>query len=74
MAVMRARVFTPARVPSSTIVCASSLAFNGSLIKAPLPVFTSRMSAEVPSAIFLLIMLDAINGIAGTVPVTSRSA
>ena len=53
---------------------ANSFAFSGSDIKAPLPVFTSRISALVPSAIFLLIIEEAISGIAGTVPVTSRRA
>ena len=74
MAVTRATVFTPASVPSCTIVRASSEAFAGSDIKAPLPVFTSRTSADVPSAIFLLMIDDAISGIASTVAVTSRSA
>ena len=56
------------------MVRASSAAFFGSDINAPLPVFTSRTSADVPSAIFLLIIDDAISGIASTVAVTSRSA
>ena len=53
---------------------ASSLARLGSDMKAPLPVFTSRTRALVPSAIFLLIIDEAISGIASTVAVTSRSA
>ena len=56
------------------MVRASKLASFGSLIKAPDPVFTSRIKALVPSAIFLLIIEDAISGIASTVAVTSRSA
>ena len=52
----------------------NSDALAGSDIKAPLPVFTSKTSADVPSAIFLLIIDDAISGIASTVAVTSRSA
>ncbi len=43
-------------------------------MKAPDPVLTSSTSADAPSAIFLLMMLDAIKGMASTVPVTSRSA
>ena len=74
MAVTRARVFTPAFFPKSTIVLASNAASFGSLIKAPEPVLTSSTNALVPSAIFLLIIEDAINGIACTVPVTSRRA
>jgi hypothetical protein len=56
------------------MTCASSFAFAGSDINAPAPVFTSRTSALVPSAIFLLMIDDAISGIASTVAVTSRSA
>ena len=56
------------------MVRASSDALAGSDINAPLPVFTSNTSADVPSAIFLLIIDDAIRGMASTVAVTSRSA
>ena len=56
------------------MVRASSDALAGSDINAPLPVFTSNTSADVPSAIFLLIIDDAMSGIASTVAVTSRSA
>ena len=64
IAVTNARVVTPARFPKSTIVRASNAASFGLLIKAPEPVLTSRTSALVPSAIFLLIIDEAINGIA----------
>ena len=74
IAVTSARVLTPASRPSCTIVRASSPALAGSLINAPLPVLTSRTNAEVPSAIFLDIIEDAISGIASTVAVTSRKA
>ena len=74
IAVTKARVLTPARFPNSTMVLASKPASFGSLMKAPEPVFTSRINALVPSAIFLLIIEDAINGIDSTVAVTSRSA
>ena len=74
MAVTSAVVFTPARLPKSTMVLASKVAFLGSLMNAPEPVFTSSTNALVPSAIFLLIIDEAINGIASTVPVTSRKA
>ena len=43
-------------------------------MKAPVPTLTSSTSEPVPSAIFLLMIEDAISGIASTVPVTSRSA
>ena len=39
---------------------------------APEPNFTSSTRAEVPSAIFLLMIEDAISGIDSTVPVMSR--
>ena len=74
IAVTKALVVTPALFPKSTIVLASAAASFGSLIKAPEPVFTSSTNALVPSAIFLLIIEDAISGIACTVPVTSRKA
>ena len=46
----------------------------GSCMNAPEPNFTSSTSAAVPSAIFLLMIDDAISGIASTVPgdVTQR--
>ena len=74
MSVSRATVCTPASVPSATIVSASSRAVARSFMKAPLPTLTSRTSAPVPSAIFLLMIELAISGIASTVPVTSRRA
>ena len=74
IAVTSALVTTPARFPKSTIVLAKRAAFFGSLIKAPEPVLTSKTRAPVPSAIFLLIIDEAIKGIASTVPVTSRNA
>ncbi|CAB4817695.1 unannotated protein [freshwater metagenome] len=45
------------------MVLANRAASLGSLINAPEPVFTSRTSAPVPSAIFLLMIEDAIKGI-----------
>ena len=74
IAVINARTLTPALFPISTITVASSRAFAGSLMNAPLPVFTSSTKEPVPSAIFLLMIDDAIKGIASTVAVTSRSA
>ena len=74
MSVSSATVCTPASVPSATIVSASSRARSTSFMNAPVPTFTSSTSAPVPSAIFLLMIDDAISGIASTVPVTSRSA
>ena len=43
-------------------------------MNAPRPTFTSRTSASIPSASFLLRMLEAISGIDSTVAVASRSA
>ncbi len=74
MSVMRATVATPASLPSPTMVRASSAASERFFMKAPAPVFTSRTSAPVPSAIFLLMIELAISGMASTVPVTSRRA
>lgn len=74
MSVMSATVLTPASVPRSTIVRASSLASSRVFMKAPEPTLTSSTSAPVPSAIFLLMIELAISGIASTVPVTSRRA
>jgi hypothetical protein len=74
MSVRSAVVRTPASVPSSTMVRASSRDRSMSVMNAPEPNFTSSTSAPVPSAIFLLMMLDAMSGIASTVPVVSRSA
>ena len=74
MSVSRATVVTPAPVPSSTIVSASSRAWSSSFMKAPDPTFTSSTSEPVPSAIFLLMIELAMSGMASTVPVMSRSA
>ena len=41
-------------------------------MKAPFPIFTSRTSPCIPSAIFLLIMELQMSGIDSIVPVTSR--
>ena len=67
-------MLTPASVPRSTIVRASSVASSRVFMKAPLPTLTSSTSAPVPSAIFLLMIEEAMSGIASTVPVTSRRA
>ncbi len=74
MSVSSAVVATPESVPSATIVRASSRARSTSCMNAPEPNLTSSTSASVPSAIFFDMMLEAISGIASTVPVTSRSA
>ncbi len=74
MSVTSATVFTPASVPRSTIVRASSVASSWVFMKAPLPTLTSSTRAPVPSAIFLLMIEEAMSGIASTVPVTSRRA
>ncbi len=74
MSVSRATVCTPWAPPSSTIVRASSRASASVFMNAPVPTFTSRTSADDPSAIFLDMIDDAMSGIDSTVPVTSRSA
>ncbi len=56
------------------MVSASSRAGAWAVMKAPEPTLTSSTSADVPSAIFLLMIDEAISGIDSTVPVTSRSA
>ncbi len=43
-------------------------------MKAPLPVFTSRMSPEAPMASFFDMIEAVMSGSDSTVPVTSRSA
>ena len=53
MSVSSATVWTPASVPSATMVSASSRAWSTSFMKAPVPTLTSSTSAPVPSAIFL---------------------
>jgi hypothetical protein len=55
------------------MVSASSRPRAGSCKKAPEPNLTSSTRAAVPSAIFLLMIDEAISGIASTVPVMSRS-
>ena len=56
------------------MVRASSRASATVFMKAPRPTFTSRTSASMPSASFLLRMLEAMSGIDSTVAVASRSA
>ncbi len=43
-------------------------------MKAPDPVLTSSTRADVPSAIFLLMIDEAMSGMMSTVDVTSRRA
>ena len=74
MSVMRAETFLPMPRPMRTIASASALESAKAFMKAPSPVFTSRMSASMPSAIFLLMIDDAMRGRLSTVAVTSRSA
>ena len=66
-------IFSQSMTAGAGFIALACLIF-GSLIKAPEPVFTSSTNALVPSAIFLLMIEDAISGIACTVPVTSRKA
>ncbi|SIN55512.1 Uncharacterised protein [Mycobacteroides abscessus subsp. abscessus] len=74
IAVSRALVATPCAVPRSTIAEANSRARCSDFMNAPAPTLTSRTSAAVPSASFLLMIDPAMSGIDSTVPVISRSA
>ncbi len=56
------------------MVCARAFDCSMSLRNAPEPNFTSSTSADVPSAIFLLMIEDAMSGMHSTVAVMSRSA
>jgi len=72
--VMNASVRTPDAVPIVTSDRASARASLGRCMKAPRPHLTSRTSALLPSATFLLMTEDAMSGRLSTVPVTSRRA
>ena len=74
IAVSTARVGNPTRRPISTIASASWRAWPTVFMNAPRPTLTSSTSASAPSAIFLLMIEDAISGTLSIVPVTSRSA
>lgn len=74
MSVRRATVLTPASLPNWTMVSASWRERLMSVRNAPEPYFTSNTREDVPSAIFLLMMLAAMRGILSTVPVMSRRA
>src|SRR6266850_703327 len=58
----------------STMVRARSRASSSVFMNAPRPTFTSSTRASIPSASFLLKMLEAISGTDSTVAVASRSA
>ena len=74
MSVMNASVRTPAWLPIATIASASAREPSTVFMNAPSPDLTSRTSALLPSASFLLMIDEARSGIASTVAVTSRSA
>ena len=74
MSVRSATTFRSAPRPSSSIASASILASSSDFMNAPSPTFTSRTIASAPAAIFLDMMLAAINGMLSTVAVTSRRA
>ena len=74
MSVSRATVARRARRPARPWCGPARGRRSTDFMKAPEPTLTSRTSAPVPSAIFLLMIELAISGIASTVPVTSRSA
>ena len=71
--VITASVRTPDACPIATSDSASRRESDSVFMNAPLPVFTSRTSASIPSAIFLLMIEALISGMLSTVPVTSRS-
>ena len=60
-------------VPIDTIERASAVAIRRSFMNAPRPTFTSSTTACAPAAIFFDMMLEAMSGIEGTVPVASRN-
>ncbi|MBK7367925.1 MAG: hypothetical protein IPJ04_08405 [Candidatus Eisenbacteria bacterium] len=74
MSVISAAAFAPSAFDVATSRFARLRACSGVFMKAPLPHFTSYASARAPSAIFLLTMLETMNGSNSTVEVTSRSA
>jgi len=74
IAVMIASVLTPEALPIDTSDSASRREARSVFMNAPLPVFTSRTSASIPSAIFLLIIEAEMSGMLSTVAVTSRNA
>ena len=74
MSVISASTRVPEPSAAAMRLCASAFESWNLRMNAPLPVFTSRMSAEAPIASFLD-MIDAVmSGSDSTVPVTSRSA
>ena len=74
MSVMRAATFLPMPRPMVTMAWARAFESSKDFMKAPSPVFTSRTSASMPSAIFLLMMEAEMRGRLSTVAVTSRRA
>ena len=74
MSVITASARTPARPAMATIASARARAWAWSFMKAPSPHLTSRTSASLPSASFLLMIDEATSGIDSIVAVTSRSA
>jgi len=72
--VRSASVRTPEELPTCTRAWARRLACAVVFMKAPRPALTSRTSASIPSAIFLLMIEAVISGMLSTVEVTSRSA
>jgi hypothetical protein len=61
-------------LPMATISRPRARASSSVSMNAPRPHLTSSTMASAPAASFLLMMLAAISGRLGTVPVTSRSA
>jgi len=74
MSVSSQVTFRPWDLPIATIVRARLRASASVFMNAPLPTLTSSTTAFAPAAIFFDMMLEAMSGIAGTVPVVSRSA
>ena len=74
MSVMTATVCLPAPLPMATSSSASARASASVFMKEPPPHLTSSTMTSAPAASFLDMMLLAISGMLGTVPVTSRRA
>ena len=74
MSVMRASTRVPEPCAAAMRLFANAFESSYLRMNAPLPVFTSRMSADAPMASFLDMIDAVISGSDSTVPVTSRSA
>ena len=74
MSVITAATRLPMPLPIATMRVARVTASSSRCMKAPSPVFTSRIRASIPSASFLPMIEATMRGSTGTVAVTSRRA